>query len=231
MACQGPLPDPPRQAGTASANPIAIPKPPPTLASAIRTAVDLGPAGRATVVAVSLKKKVSHQGELDALLGEGKMISPADYTARFGPDPVLVQHALSYLNAAGLRASWQPPSSLIAADGAAPAAAALLKVDFESYRLPSGTTFYASLDQPLLPPALASVTENVSGLDNYRRSRGFAVRPGGLVPTDVLAYYNLKPLRDAGLDGKGQTIVLPEIDDLPKHTDLNKFASKFDLPS
>ena len=71
---------------------------------------------------------------------------------------------------------------------------------------------------------------NVSGLDNYRRARGFAVHPGGLVPTDVLAYYNLKPLRDAGLDGTGQTIVLPEIDDLTNLTDLNKFASKFGLP-
>jgi len=50
------------------------------------------------------------------------------------------------------------------------------------------------------------------------------------VPNDVLAYYNLKPLRDAGLDGTGQTIVLPEIDDLPNLNDLNKFATEFGLP-
>jgi kumamolisin len=74
------------------------------------------------------------------------------------------------------------------------------------------------------------VAASVSGLDSYRRARTFAVRPGGLNPTDVIAFYNLKPLRAAGLDGAGQTIVLPEIDDLPNLNDLNKFAREFGLP-
>jgi subtilase family serine protease len=223
-ACQGAQPAPP------AVKTLPIPKPPPTLAAAIRTAVDLGPAGGATRVHLSFGLRVRHQKELDALLADSKVISPADYAARFGPDPVLVRQALDLLEASGFDASWQPPSSLMAADGPAPAAAALLGIAFESYRLPSGSTFYASIEQPVLPPALAAVASNVSGLDDYRRSRGFAVRPGGLVPTDVLAYYNIKPLRDAGLDGKGQTILLPEIDDLPNLSDLNKFASKFGLP-
>ncbi|HEY3085101.1 MAG TPA: S53 family peptidase, partial [Candidatus Dormibacteraeota bacterium] len=158
------------------------------------------------------------------------VISPTDYASRFGPDPSLVQRAIGLLEASGLHASWQAPSSLIAADGPAPAAGALLNIGFETYRLPTGSTFYASLDEPILPPALAAVAADVSGLDNYRRSRGFAVHPGGLVPSDVAAFYNLKPLRDAGLDGKGQTILLPEIDDLPNLSDLNKFASKYGLP-
>jgi kumamolisin len=223
-ACQNAQPAPP------VVKTIPVPKPPPTLASAIRTAVDLGPAGEATTVNLSFGLKVRHQDELDALLASGKIISPTDYASRFGPDPALVQRAVGLLEAAGLDASWQAPSSLIAADGPAPAAAALLKVGFETYRLPTGSTFYASLDEPSLPPALAAVAANVSGLDSYRRSRGFAVHPGGLVPTDVLAFYNLKPLRDSGLDGKGQTILLPEIDDLPNLSDLNKFASKYGLP-
>src|SRR5439155_24162082 len=155
----------------------------------------------------------------------------SDYAARFGPDPGLVQPAIAALSVAGLHAVWVPPSSLIAADGPAPAAAHLFQVDIESYRLPNGSQFYASLDQPHLPPDIAAIAASVSGLDNYRRSRGYAVRPGGLVPTDILTYYNVKPLRDAGIDGKGQTVLLPEIDDLPNLNDLNKFASKFGLPS
>jgi kumamolisin len=93
-----------------------------------------------------------------------------------------------------------------------------------------GTTFYASLDQPRIPSQLAAVADKVSGLDNYRRARSHAVPPGGLTGPDLLAYYNIKPLRDAGLDGSGQTILLPEIDDLPNFNDLNKFATKFGLP-
>jgi len=219
------------QAQPAEPNTIPVPKPAPTLASAIRSATDLGPADAATAVSLSLSLKVRHAEELAALLDAGETISPSAYAARFGPDPGLVQPAIAALRAGGLHSTWLPPSSLIAADGPAPAAALLFQVDIKSYRLPNGSQFYASLDQPHLPPAIAAVAASVSGLDNYRRSRGYAVRPGGLVPTDVLTYYNLKPLRGAGLDGKGQTVLLPEIDDLPNLNDLNKFASKFGLPS
>ena len=229
-ACESPAAQPSPRAAAQNQPIVPILKPPPTLATAIRSAVDLGPSGKDTTVSLSFALKVRNQPELDALLGQGALLSPAEYAARFAPEGAQVARALSALQAAGLQASWPARSSLIQADGPAPAAAALLGVDIETYRLPNGSTFYASLDLPVLPPSLAAVAMNVSGLDNYRRARSFAVKPGGLVPNDVLAYYNLKPLRDAGLDGTGQTIVLPEIDDLPNMNDLNKFASKFGLP-
>jgi kumamolisin len=224
-ACQSPLTTGTRQAQA------AIPKPPPTLATAIRRASDLGPADRATTVHLSFGLKVRNPDELTALLASGKTVSPAEYATRYGPDPALVRRAMAALDTAVLHAAWQSPSSLIAADGPAPAAATFLKVNIESYQLPDGTRFYATLDQPQLPSELAAVTSNVSGLDDYRRARAYAVRPGGLIPVDVVSYYNIKPLRDAGLDGTGQTILLPEIDDLPNLNDLDKFASKFGLPA
>src|SRR5256885_16350892 len=76
---------------------------------------------------------------------------------------------------------------------------------------------------------ISAAANGVSGLDDYRRARGYAVRPGGVEPVDVLSYYNLKPLRDAGLDGAGQTVLLPEIDDVGV-SDLEAFATKFGLP-
>ena len=182
-----------------------IPKPSPTLAQAIAHSVDLGPADGATTVHLSLG------------------LTP-------GPNPALVARAVAAIEAAGLDARWQAPSSLIAADGPAPAASGLLRVAIENFRLPDGATFYAVRGEPLLPQALAAVVTGVSGLDSYRRAHAYAVRPGGLVPTDVISYYDIKALRDAGLDGSGQTIMLPEIDDLPNLNDLNKFASMFGLP-
>lgn len=223
-----------QSAPAAAVHPAAqapIPKPPPTLATAIQRAAHLGPADRTTTVFLSFGLKVRNQDQLAALAGSGRTVSAAEYAARFGPDPLLVQQAVSAVDAAGLQATWQAPSSVIAADGPAPAAASLLDVDIESYRLPDGSSFYATLDQPHLPPALSAVTSNVSGLDDYRGARGYAVRPGGLTPVDVLSYYNIKPLRDAGLDGTGQTIMLPEIDDLPNLNDLDKFAARFGLPA
>lgn len=211
--------------------PLTPNKPPLTLQAAIHRAADLGPADSATTVFLSFGLKVRNAAELAALIASGKTISPAEYASRFELDPAEVEHAVAALNAAGLRASWNAGSSVIAADAAAPLAASLLGVGFDNYRMPDGTTFYASLDQPKIPAQLAAVADNVSGLDSYRRARTHAIPAGGLTATDLLAFYNIKPLRDAGLDGSGQTIVLPEIDDLPNLNDLNKFATKFGLPA
>jgi len=187
--------------------PFPIPKPPPTLAQAIAGAADLGPADSSTIVSLDFGLRADQP-----------------------PDPAPVDRAVATLEAAGLSASWRSPSSLITADVPAPAAAALLHVRIESYRLANGSTFYATLDRPALPATLAAVASDVSGLDNYHRAQSYAIRAGGLTPADVVTYYNLKPLRDAGLDGAGQTILFPEIDDLSNLTDLEKFASEFGLP-
>ena len=221
-------------AGTApqalKSSPAQASPPPPTLAVAIRNATRLGPAGATTTVSLSFGLKVRHPEQLAAIIASGRTVTPEAYAAQFGVDPAQVQSAVSALQRSGFQASWRPGSGLIAADGPAPAAALLLQVDIESYRSPDGTTFYATLEQPRIPQPLAGVAASVSGLDSYRRTRSLAVRRGGLNPTDVLNFYNLQPLRQAGLDGTGQTIVLPEIDDLPNLTDLNKFATEFNLP-
>ncbi|HEY3195250.1 MAG TPA: S53 family peptidase [Candidatus Dormibacteraeota bacterium] len=227
VACAGYGSARPSTSNEAAAQPSP---PPPTLAAAIRQAIDAGPAGPGTQVSLSLALKGRHPERLAAIIAAGKTVSPAVYDADFGPDPALVERALVALRAGGLASSWHAGSSLIAADGPAPAVAALLGIDIEDYRLADGTSFYASLDTPHLPRAVGTVVSSVTGLDNYRHTTTFAVRPGGLLPADVLSFYNLKALRDSGLDGSGQTIVLPEIDDLPNLNDLNKFASKYGLP-
>ena len=209
---------------------IVITSPAPLLATAIKRARDLGPAGATTQVDLSLGLKVRQRDLLARLLAAGKTVTAEQYATEFGPDPSAVQTALAALKSGGLIATWHPGSTLIAAGGSAPSVASLFGIDIEDYRLPNGTTFYASLDVPTLPPNVRAVVSSVTGLDNYRRTRTYAVRAGGLTPTDVLSFYNLKPLRDAGLDGSGMTIVLPEIDDLPNLSDLNTFASKFGLP-
>jgi kumamolisin len=201
-ACSSALPNIAREPGTA----LSIPKPPPTLRDAIKRSTDLGRAGPGTSVSLDFGLR-----------------SPV-------PDATLIDQAITTLNESGLHASWQAPSSLIAADGPAPAASALLGIEIENYRLASGATFYAALDPPRMPPPLAAVTVGVSGLDDYHRLQRYAVRAGGLTPVDVVDFYNLKPLREAGLDGAGQTILVPEIDDLPNLSDLDRFASKFGLP-
>jgi len=192
--------------------------------------VRLGTAGPDTQVHLNLGLKIRQAAELASLIAAGRRLSSEAYAAELGPDPALARSAVAALEARGFRASWRPGSGLIAADGPAPAAASLLAIEIENYRLADGTTFYATLDQPRIPPQLAKVVSTATGLDSYIHMQSSAVRPGGLTPSDVLAFYNLKALRGRGLDGTGQTIVLPEIDDLPNLNDLDKFATKFGLP-
>ncbi|OLC13569.1 MAG: hypothetical protein AUH32_07155 [Actinobacteria bacterium 13_1_40CM_66_12] len=224
-ACSPPPSERPIHMGTSN-----LSSPTPLLATAISHATHLGKAGPATEVDLSLGLKVRRPDELAELLASGQTVTPDQYAAEFGPDPAGVQAALRTLTSGGLHATWRPGSGLIAAAGPAPAVAAVFTIDIEDYRLANGTTFYASLDTPRLPADVAAVVTSVTGLDNFRRNRTYAVRPGGMTPADLVTYYNLKPLRDSGLDGTGITIVLPEIDDLPNLTDLNKFATKFSLP-
>ena len=208
-----------------------ISPPTPLLANAISKATHLGKAGSATQVDLSLGLKVRQPDQLAKLIASGQTVTPDQYAARFGPDPAAVKAAVRSLTTSGLEATWNPGSALIAVAGPAPLVDTIFKVDIEEYRLANGTTFYASLDVPFLPAEIAAAVTSITGLDNFRRDRTYAIRPGGMTPTDMIAFYNLKPLRDSGLDGSGITIVLPEIDDLPNLSDLNKFATKFGLPA
>ena len=203
---------------------------PTPLPAAIRQAVALGPAGAGTEVYLNLGLRGRDPQRLAALLAAGQTVSSAEYASEFGPDQTQVRYAVALLRARGFHVAWQPGSGLIAADGPAPAAASLLHVAINNYRLANGTTFYASLDQPRIPAQLVAIVNSATGLDNYTKAFSHAVRPGGLTPTDTLAFYNLAPLRNQGFDGSGQTVVLPEIDNLPNLNDLDKFASKFGLP-
>jgi len=216
-------------AGSTHARASNISPPTPLLATAISQATHIGKAGSATHIDLSLGLKVRQPDQLAKLIASGQTVTPDQYAARFGPDPAAVKAAVRSLTSAGLEATWNPGSALIAVAGPAPLVDTIFKVDIEDYRLANGTTFYASLDAPFLPPEIAAVVTSITGLDNFRRDRTYAIRPGGMTPTDMIAFYNLKPLRDSGLDGSGITIVLPEIDDLPNLTDLNKFATKFGL--
>ena len=232
VGCSSSAPRATAPRSTASSWPVQAGRPGPSLEAAIKSATALGRAGPDLQVDLNFNLKLRDPKGLAALLASGHTVSPAEYQARFGADPVLVGAAIAYLERAGLTASWQPGSALIAAGGTAPAVDALLGVEVDRYRLGDGSTFYAAAATPRFAGPIAAIATGVTGLDDYRRANNFAVKPGGLNATDVLAFYNIKPLRDRHLDGTGQTILFPEIETIPKANiaDLEKFATEFGLP-
>src|SRR5260370_40700606 len=144
------------------------PNPPrPSLADAIRVARDLGPAGAATQVNLNFTLKTRQKARLDALLASGRTASPDEYAAEFGPDPTQVNAAIAQLQQFGFAPSGEPGSQLIAVDGPAPNAAALLRLRTGNYLEPDGSTFYAALAAPRLTGPLAAVGAELAGLDRY----------------------------------------------------------------
>ncbi len=155
-------------AGSTHARASNISPPTPLLATAISKATHLGKAGSATQIDLSLGLKVRQPEQLAKLIASGQTVTPDQYAARFGPDPAAVKAAVQSLTSAGLEATWNPGSALIAVAGPAPLVDTIFKVDIEDYRLANGTTFYASVDAPFLPPEIAAVVTSITGLDNFR---------------------------------------------------------------
>src|SRR5216683_1500223 len=81
--------------------------PTPLLKTAIAQAAHLGRAGTATQVDLSLGLKARSPDQLAKLIASGQTVTPEQYAAEFGPDPVKVQAALGALTSVGLHAEWR----------------------------------------------------------------------------------------------------------------------------
>src|SRR5260370_1751329 len=135
-------PQPAARATYAGASTISPPTP--LLATAISKAAHLGKAGPATQIDLSLGLKVRQPDQLAKLIASGQTVTPDQYAARFGPDPAAVKTAVRSLTSAGLEATWNPGSALIAVAGPAPISPAFFNVNLENYRLAPDTPLYPS---------------------------------------------------------------------------------------
>jgi subtilase family serine protease len=204
--------------------------PPTTLAEAISSSRLLGRTDRQREIRVTLTLRGRDPQGLSGLIAEGRTVTAAQFAARFGADPLLVRRALGQLESVGLHGEWRTGSQLATAAGPVRAVERYFGVELHDYQLPDGTRFHAADREPRIPQAIATVVSGVTGLDDFSHYQTHAIRPGGLTPLDIRTVYGIDSLTSRGLDGSGQTIVLPEIDDLPNLADLAAFARKFDLP-
>lgn len=111
-----------------------------------------------------------------------------------------------------------------------------LAVSVHDYRGRRGQVFYASPQQPSVPPALrGEVTElgRILGYTPYRLARPsmppLDVPDRGLTPDALLTTYNADSLAQAGFTGKGTTVVIFAFDGYDQ-ADLDTFTSLFALP-
>jgi kumamolisin len=150
-------------------------------------------------------------------------------TAR--PEPLM-----NWAAAEGLDVRWQAGEAWAIVEGAPRDVAGAFNVSVHDYRGMQGQVFYASAQQPAVPPAVrgtVSAVGRILGFSPHRRaSPNFLpldVPKKGLTPNAVLEAYNVKPLSVAGFTGKGQTIVFFEFDGY-EQADLDEFAELYGLP-
>src|SRR5437762_2539582 len=158
----------------------------------------IGPTDAYAALSLTLTLRGRDAGGLQKLLKSGRTLTPKEFDALYSPAPAQVEAALERLRAAGVQPAWTPGSTLVALDATAGALERLLGVSFRDYVAPDGTPFYAPDRDAILPGYLHAVASGVSGLDSYFRYHKHAIRPGGMTPDDVLAFYNIKALRDRG---------------------------------
>ena len=210
----------------ASSGARSRPAEPSTLAQALQVSHRVGPVAPRTRIHLLLALR---GGDLAAVLRTGAPVG--------GPlrsDGALVRPALAFVRRAGLRVEWSAGDVTASTDGSARAVDSLLHVRIDAYVTPGGRRFYAGDRAPTLSRVPRRAVTGIAGLDDFGRVQPQAVTPGGVTPSDVLSFYDIQPLRAAGLTGAGETIVFPELagpaDSDQLRQDVADFASRFHLP-
>ncbi len=199
----------------------------------------IGPVDRATPMHFIMTLRDDHQAEQAADLEQlyvpgsasfGRYRSNDELARRFGPDAADVDWLRRELGTVRLDADWRPGNPWLSVRGTAADVALGLGIRLLHYLAPSGVDFIAPDRQVMVPVPWQRVATGVDGLNTYASARVTAVRAGGMTPDDVLSAYDMRPLRDLGIDGSGQTVVVTIPGDGYRQGTLDAYTTRFGLP-
>jgi kumamolisin len=196
---------------------------------AIHDARDLGAMPAAQTLRFDLTLADRDTAGLQAAMASGTPLSAAEFANRYGPDPARVATAVRVLAAAGLTAHWSVGDVLLRATGPAGAVERFLGISIHRFIAVGGTPFYSALTTPAVPASVSGTVIAITGLNDYQRDLTSAVPTAdvaGVTPQDMTTFYDITPLRKAGLDGSGETVVFIEWG-VPPTNVLNAWAQKF----
>lgn len=192
---------------------------------------DLGPvpANQRVTFTITLRRRAA--AKLDALLAKGGRLTPAQWAASYGPAPAAVANVRGVLARGGMASRWAPGAVLLTVGASAIEAERFFHVAIDRYVMPTGSRFYGPVRTPAAPASVSRDVVAVGGLSDYNDDITAAIAgPNGVTPGQMTSFYNLTPLRSAGLDGSGVTVMFPEWA-VPSDQVLDAFSSKFGLPA
>ncbi|HEX3649555.1 MAG TPA: S53 family peptidase [Pseudonocardiaceae bacterium] len=161
-------------------------------------------------------------------------LTPAQFTARYGPSTADVAKVSDYLRSAGLKVTHVSGNrQVVDASGSAATVNKAFATRIDTYR--QGTrTFYANASAPSLPSDVAGVVAGISGLDNHAVRHPAAVpntKVGkhphavqGFTPAQLRTAYDTSSLGD----GSGQTVALWEFDGY-QASNISGYDSQFGI--
>lgn len=162
-------------------------------------------------------------------------LTPVQVAQRFGAPAGAAAQVETMLRAEGLAVLGQSGDGLqVRAQGTAGTIERLFGVRLMDYRASGGQRFYAPSSAPHIPQALRATVSGVLGLDNYMVAHpagiGLAALQagGGFSPSQLATAYDFAPLRQAGMDGSGQTIAFAEIDTF-KQADIDVYDQAYNI--
>ena len=202
----------------------------PLLSIAVRDGRDLGRIAGDAPLQLTLGLRERDPGGLEVALSAGAQLAPQQLGA-FGPDPSSVAAVEALLAAGGLTPLWTPGAATMSVSGPASAVERVFDVAIDDRVGPDGVRFHAPAQPAAIPESLQAVVNAVTGLDDYPSASSSAdlLTTVGVTPDQMKSFYNVDPLRSAGLDGSGMTVVFPEIDRFDTSM-LDAFANRFNLP-
>jgi kumamolisin len=167
---------------------------------------------------------------LQALLAKGGRVTPSQWTSQYGPAPSLVHATLRALARAGISAKWEPGQVSLTVAARAATVESFFHLAVHNFVTNAGTRFYGPLTEPVPPRSIANEVVAITGTDDYPRYLTAAILgPNGVTPAQMASFYDMTPLRSAGINGSGVTVVFPEWA-VPSDTVLDAYATKFGLP-
>jgi len=201
-------------------------------------------------IQISIGLNLRHAGELQTLLAAQNnpnspqyhhYITPAEFTYRFGADQQQVNSVQAYLRSQGLSISTISPSHIfVDAAGSVKSVEQAFHIALADYAI-GGQLFYAPLNEPSVPAALAGTVASIDGLDNVAQYRphylsavGGKLRShsggakGGYTPDQLRTAYDIAPLTSNGYTGSGQVMAILEMDGY-QVSDIDKYFAYYNL--
>lgn len=159
-------------------------------------------------------------------------LTPQQFEAQFSPTTEQQQQVVNYLRNQGLTVATVSSNGLLVnASATIGQVEAVFQVQMHNYRV-GAQTFYANANAPSIPASLSTVILSVGGLDNSVKLHPLSQRVptprAGYAQPELAGAYDINPLYQSGLKGKGQRIAVFELDGyLP--ADLSQFATRHNL--